>query len=380
MPSSHGSRRPRRVSNGGAPQRLLRIALTVDPELPVPPAHYGGIERIVDMLARGLVGRGHEVTIFANSESTTAGRLVPWRGRSSRSGLDIARNAVTLSCHVAGGRFDIVHSFSRVAYLAPLLPLPIPKLMTYQRDISCRSVRIGHMLSRGTLWFSAISRQLMERAADVGTWRLVFNGVPLATYDLHPDPGPDAPLVFLGRVEEIKGPHIAIEVSRRSGFPLVIAGNVPVEHRAFFEAKIKPHLDGAQVTYVGPVDDRAKNLLLGRARALLMPVLWEEPFGIVMVEAMACGTPVIGLARGAVPEVVEDGVTGYVADDIDGLVAAVGQTAAITRANCRARVERLFSDRAVVDAYQKIYREMLAAAGSSRSWNRDRECTGLLSR
>ena len=205
----------------------------------------------------------------------------------------------------------------------------------------------------------------MRSVADIGTWRLVFNGVPLATYDFQPDPGPDAPLVFLGRVEEIKGPHLAIEVSRRSGLPLVIAGNVPAEHRAFFETKIKPHLDGSQVTYVGPVDDKAKNVLLGRARALLMPILWEEPFGIVMAEAMACGTPVIGLARGAVPEVVEQGVTGYVADDIDGLVAAVGRLDTISRANCRARVERLFSDRAVVDAYQNVYGEMLAAAGGT---------------
>jgi glycosyltransferase involved in cell wall biosynthesis len=356
------------VLNGvGERARPLRIALTVDPELPVPPVHYGGIERIVDMLARALVGHRHEITVFAHPDSTTAGRLVSWPGRASGSKIDTARNAATLSRHVLAGRFDLVHSFSRVAYLAPVLPLPTPKLMTYQRDISRRSIRLGHALSHGSLWFSAISRQLMRTVADVGTWRLVFNGVPLATYDFQPDPGPDAPLVFLGRVEEIKGPHLAIEVSRRSGLPLVIAGNVPAEHRAFFETKIKPHLDGWQVTYVGPVDDKAKNVLLGHARALLMPILWDEPFGIVMAEAMACGTPVIGLARGAVPEVVEHSVTGYVADNVDGLVAAVGRLDTISRANCRARVERLFSDRAVAEAYQNVYREMLAAAGGRRS-------------
>jgi glycosyltransferase involved in cell wall biosynthesis len=344
----------------------MRIALTADPEIPVPPLNYGGIERIVDMLARGLVAHGHEVTIFAHPDSTTAGRLVPWSGRASRSRIDSARNSATLSRHVFARQFDLVHSFSRVAYLMPLLPLPIPKLMTYQRHISRRSVRLGHALSRGSLWFSAISRQMMRSVMDVGTWRLVFNGVPLAAYDFQPDPGPDAPLVFLGRVEEIKGPHLAIEVSRRSGLPLVIAGNVPAEHRAYFEARIRPHVDGSQVTYVGPVDDTAKNLLLGRARAFVMPILWEEPFGIVMVEAMACGTPVIGLARGAVPEVVEQDVTGYVADNIDGLVAAAGRLDRISRAKCRARVERLFSDRVVVDAYQNLYQEMLAAAGGRR--------------
>ena len=209
----------------------------------------------------------------------------------------------------------------------------------------------------------------MRNVAHVGTWRLGFNGVPLATYDFRPDAGPDAPLVFLGRIEEIKGPHLAIEVARRSGLSLVIAGNVPAEHRAFFETKIKPHINGSQVTYVGPVDDKTKNELLGRARALLMPILWDEPFGIAMAEAMACGTPVIGLARGAVPEVVEHGVTGFVADDVDGLVAAVARVETISRVNCRTRVERHFSDRAVVGAYERIYREMLAAAPRRRAVN-----------
>jgi glycosyltransferase involved in cell wall biosynthesis len=345
----------------------FRIALTADPEIRVPPIYYGGLERIVDMLARGLVARGHEVTVFAHPDSMTVGHLVPWPGRASRSRIDTARNAATLARHVLVERFDLVHSNSRIAYLAPLLLSPIPKLMTYHRHITRRSVRLGHSLSRGTLWFSAVSRHLTRHVANIGTWRLVYNGVPLAAYDFCPDPGPNAPLVFLGRVEEIKGPHLAIEVAHRLGIPLIIAGNVPPEHRGFFEMKIQPYLDGSRVSYVGPVDDPAKNKLLGSAQALLMPILWEDPCPVVLPEAMACGTPVIGLARGGVPEVVEDGVTGFVADDLDGLVAAVGRLGAISRAACRARVERLFSDRAVVEAYERVYREMLAAAQGRRA-------------
>jgi glycosyltransferase involved in cell wall biosynthesis len=166
-------------------------------------------------------------------------------------------------------------------------------------------------------------------------------------------------LVFLGRVEEIKGPHLAIEIARRTNLPLVIAGNVPDNQRQFFETRIAPHIDGKAVSYIGPVDDAAKNALLGNARALLMPILWEEPFGIVMAEAMACGTPVLGLARGSVPEVVEHGVTGFVSDDVDGLVAAVRKLETISRDACRARAERLFSDTAVVENYLAVYREML---------------------
>lgn len=341
----------------------LRIALTADPELPVPPRLYGGIERVVDMLARELVNRGHDVTLFAHPDSASAGRLVPWPGASSLSRGDTLRNMATLSREVLRGRFDLIHSFSRVAYLAPVLPLPTPKLMTYQREISPRSVRWGHRLSRGTLWFGAISQWMMQHVADRGTWRVVFNGVPLSTYDFNPDPGPDAPLVFLGRVEEIKGPHLAIEIARRTGRRLVIAGNVPAEHQGWFEREVLPHIDDQQIRYVGPVDDAQKNALLQSAAAFLMPILWEEPFGIVMAEAMACGTPVLGLARGAVPEVVADGVTGLVEQDVDGLVAAVGRLGTLDRAACRERVERLFSETAVAEGYLAVYAEMLAARG-----------------
>jgi glycosyltransferase involved in cell wall biosynthesis len=344
----------------------LRIALTADPDLPVPPLHYGGIERVIDMLVRGLVGRGHEVTLFAHPESQTAGRLVPWPGRDSGSRIDNLHNAATLTRHVLGGGFDVLHSCSRAAYLVPLLPLPIPKLMTYHRHIARRTVRLGHALSRGTLWFSTVSRHLMGHVAQLGTWRLVFDGVPLSTYKFCSNPGPEAPLVFLGRIEEIKGPHRAIEVARRTRLPLIIAGNVPPAHRDFFETEVKPHIDGSQITYVGPVDDKIKNELLGGARALIMPISWEEPSGIVMPEAMACGTPVVGLNRGAVSEYVAHGVTGYVAEDVDGLVEGVRRLDAIDRAACRERVERLFSDTAVVAGYENVYEEMIAAGRDSR--------------
>jgi glycosyltransferase involved in cell wall biosynthesis len=344
----------------------LRIALTADPELPVPPRLYGGIERIVDMLARGLDARGHDVTVFAHRDSATAGRLVPWPGLASRAAIDTVRNVSALATRVLAARFDVVHSFSRIAYLTPILPLSIPKLMTYQRDISPRTVRLGHSLSRGTLSFSAISRWMMRPVERIGLWSMIPNGVPLSAYDFQPTVTDDAPLVFLGRIEEIKGPHLAIDIARRAGAPLVIAGNIPEAHRAWFAANVAPRIDNATVRYVGPVDDAQKNRLLGAARALVMPVLWDEPFGIVMAEAMACGTPVLGLDRGAVSEVVVDGVTGFVRPDIDGLVEAAGCINEIDRAACRARVEGCYSDRAVVDAYLALYRELIGPRAGAR--------------
>src|SRR5262249_52779427 len=156
---------------------------------------------------------------------------VAWSGRSSRAPLDILRNAATLARHVAPGGIDIVHSFARVAYLGPLLPFAIPKLMSYQRAISPRTTGLAHRLAPRSLEFSAISRSMMHRAALPGRWPVVPNGVSLATYPFRATVPADAPLVFLGRVEAIKGPHLAIEAARLAGRRLVVAGNVPHEHR-----------------------------------------------------------------------------------------------------------------------------------------------------
>ena len=337
----------------------MRLALTVDPEIPVPPVHYGGIERIVDMLARNLANRGHEVTLFAHPQSACPVRLVGWPGKNSLSKADTARNAATLAYHAGRSGFDLIHSFSRVAYLAALLPLAIPKLMSYQRDISVLTTGAACRLSRGTLEFSAISLQMMSRNKLKGLWHLVPNGVPLSTYTFVGNVPADAPLVFLGRVEEIKGPHLAIEVARRAQRKLIIAGNIPAAHQNWYKTSVAPSVDNEAVTYIGPVDDQQKNNLLGKAFAFLMPILWEEPFGIVMAEAMACGTPVIALRRGAVPEVVEDGVSGFVCANVDEMVRAVAKCDLIDRSHCRSRVEKLYSEDAIADAYLEIYASMI---------------------
>jgi glycosyltransferase involved in cell wall biosynthesis len=345
----------------------VKIALTADPELPVPPELYGGIERIVDMLARGLVARGHEVTLFAHRNSHSAGRLAPWPGRRSTDLGATLVNAATLARAQLETRFDLVHSFSRIAYLLPILPWRVPKLMTYQRAVTPRTVKLGYRLSHGSLGFTAISDWMMQEVKHIGSWTLIPNGVPLATYRFAEAVAADAPLVFLGRVEESKGPHLAIDIAHRSGRRLIIAGNIPDDKRAWVDAQVLSRVDGERIRYIGAVNDAAKNQLLGSAAAFLMPILWDEPFGIVMAEAMACGTPVLGLARGAVPEVVDEGVTGFVRDDIAGLVAAVARLGEISRAACRARVERLYSDQAVVEAYERLYRARLRPLHSGGS-------------
>jgi glycosyltransferase involved in cell wall biosynthesis len=339
----------------------MHIAIAADPRIPVPPRLYGGIERIVYMLICGLVDRGHDVTLFAHEESNVPCRLVPYGGTEPQRGLDTLRNAASVS-RLAVERPDVVHNFGRLAYLAALLPLVVPKIMSYQRSPPVDRVRLASQLaSQESFVVTGCSQHITAQVRPHATARTVYNGVPLDTYDFQPEVGVDAPLVFLGRIAEIKGAHTAVEIARQTERSLIIAGNVPDGEAAqqYFRERIEPHVDGEQIRYVGPVDDEEKNELLGRAAAFLMPIEWEEPFGIVMAEAMACGTPVIGTQRGSVPEVVEDGVTGFIGETVEDLVAAVGRIDTISRTRTRERCERYFSGDAIVNGYLKIYHKTI---------------------
>lgn len=340
--------------------RSIQIAITVDPEIPVPPTHYGGIERIVDMLVRGLIDRGHDVTLFAHPDSNVPCKLEPYPGRKSRSKADLLKNMRHVSLKVFKEGYDIVHSFGRLAYLLPVLPLQIPKLMSYQRLISARSIEWGQIIARGTLHFTGCSGRLIRSYTENDNWNVVYNGVPIKAYSFNSEVRDGAPLVYLGRIEEIKGVHLAIKVASLSKRKLIIAGNVPNEpkHKLYFQSKIAPHIDGKKIQYMGPVSDDQKNELLGNAAALLMPILWDEPFGIVMSEALACGTPVIGLNRGSVPEVVQNGINGFVCESVDEMVEAVNYIKNINRTLCRQIMERKFSDIAIVNEYEKLYMKL----------------------
>jgi glycosyltransferase involved in cell wall biosynthesis len=337
----------------------VKVAIIADPRIPVPPCLYGGIERILDLLVRGLVDRGHDVILFAHADSEVPCRHVSYGGTDAQSVVDTLRNTLAVS-QLAFEQPDVIHSFGRLAYLTPLLSLRIPKIMSYQRGPTPSRIRTAMMLAReDSLAFTGCSDHITEEIRPHAPAHTVYNGVPLDTYTFQDTVPEDAPLVFLGRIAPIKGTHTAVEVARRSGRRLVIAGNVPDEQESFFHEEIEPRLDGEQIRYVGPVDDQKKNDLLGRAAAFLMPIEWEEPFGIVMAEAMACGTPVIGTRRGAVPEVVEEGTTGFVGKSVEDLVAAVDRIHELDRAATRERCERLFSDRAIVDDYESLYEEMM---------------------
>jgi glycosyltransferase involved in cell wall biosynthesis len=340
----------------------MHIAIIADPRIPVPPPLYGGIERIVDMLVRGLVERGHDVTLFAHADSDVPCRHVSYGGTEPQRLIDTLRNTASVS-RLGFQRPDVVHNFGRLAYVGPLIPLSLPKIMSYQRSPPVDRVQTaGRLAAEGSFAVTGCSKHITDQVRPYVPAETVYNGVPLDTYDFQVRVDDEAPLVFLGRIAPIKGPHTAVDVARRSGRQLVIAGNVPDDHTSFFRERIEPHVDGEQIQYLGPVNDEEKNELLGRAAAFLMPIEWEEPFGIVMAEAMACGTPVIGTPRGAVPEVVEDGVTGFIGETTEELAVAVGRVGELSRSKTRERCERLFSDRAIVEAYESLYENMVSGA------------------
>lgn len=347
----------------------MRILVTVDPNIPVPPRLYGGIERIVDFVIRGLEARGHQIILLANQDSNTAGTLVGygvpphfgWRPRITelwQVGSQLLRRHKEI---------DLVLSWGRLAALVPVLPLRwLPKIQRYCRDgVPWRSVRIAVAMAGDSIRFSSPSNSVYRGRPTAGRyggrWQTIHDGIELQKYDFVPQVAPDAPLAFLGLLDPGKGAHTAIAIAEAAGRRLIIAGPrlTQGEHASYFEREIAPHL-GDQISYVGAVDDAAKNKLLGGAAALLFPTCFQEAFGIVMAEAMACGTPVIGFPNGAVPEVVRDGVTGFVCRDTQACIAAVVRLTEIDRAVVRAECAARFRAEIIVEQYEQMCAEAIA--------------------
>lgn len=341
----------------------MQILLTVDPEIPVPPPLYGGIERIVDLLVTGLQARGHTVGLVANPESTsTAAEFFPWTGKRSQNIFDTVQNTIRLWSVVQQFQPDLVHSFSRILYLLPLLGSQLPKVMSYQRFPTKRTTSWGARLAQGTLTFTGCSDYICGLGkANGGIWHTIHNCVELEKYQFQPTVADDAPLIFLSRVERIKGAHTAIAAARKTGRRLIIAGNhgTTGEEAKYWQEEIVPHLGRDGIDYVGPVNDTQKNQLLGQAAAMIVPIEWNEPFGIVFVESLACGTPVISCPLGALPEIVRPGIDGYLVSDLEEACRAIENLPNIDRKNCRQRVEQYFTASLIVEKYENLYLSLI---------------------
>jgi glycosyltransferase involved in cell wall biosynthesis len=352
----------------------MRILLLMDPFIKVPPQHYGGIERVIADLADQLARRGHEVTMWAAPGSRINGRIEPFGREGEWSRWSNVRNTLTLAGRFlrAPGRFDVIHNFGRLAYLTPVFARDVAKVQTYMRTVTPGNMVRARRLGARRMHFTAVSAAIRDTGSPGGgDWSVIYNCAVPSRYPFCGATDPAAaPLVFLGRLDRCKGAHHAITVAQRLGRRLIIAGNIsPLAHeQAYFNDEIAQRIDGELVTYIGAVGDEQKRTLLGGAAAMLLPIEWEEPFPVVLPEAMLCGTPLIAFRRGGVPEGIEHGRTGFLCDTVDEMTALVARLPEIDRRTVRAEAERRFSDTAIAAEYERLY-QGLAAASPERAWS-----------
>lgn len=347
----------------------MRIAQVAPLFEAVPPRLYGGTERVVSWLTEALVARGHEVTLYASGDSRTRARLVPVVPRALRLGgpeMPLAAHLLQLAeVRARGAAHDVVHVHTDLAHLLALPPHAPPVLTTLhgRLDVPGLAPLFARFPDHPLVSISDAQRAAMPDAAWMAT---VHHGLPVDRIPV--GHGRGNYVAFVGRMSPEKRPDTAIRIARRLGLRLVLAAKIEEQDRDYFTRCVRPLLDGPGIEFVGEVDETRKVRLLGEARALLFPVLWPEPFGLAMIEAMACGTPVVTRRCGATPEVVLHGRTGFVCDTDEAVADALGRIDAIDRAACRRHVETHFSVERMTRDYEALYAAL--AGGSTRAVRR----------
>jgi glycosyltransferase involved in cell wall biosynthesis len=336
------------------------------PWITVPPSGYGGIETVIATLCDSLVRRGHDVTLFAAPGSHSAGRTCPVLDRAWPEAIGEARHeadhVATALDHIDTGSYDVVHDHCGYVGLAMADRAGVPVVHTahgpFDEQNRAFYARHGHR----ALVVGLSRSQIAAAPAGIRLHGAIAN--PLDCGRWHPgEEEPGEHLVWLGRFARVKGAHRAIDVARRAGMPLVLAGVVQPGQESYFDHEIGPHVDGESVRFVGEVGGERKRRLLAGARALLMPIRWDEPFGMVMVEALACGTPTIAFPHGAAPEIIEDGRCGFLVEDERAMARAALRAGTIDRAACRARAEALCRPDRVAERYEQAYLTAMRATG-----------------
>ena len=330
----------------------LRVGILAPVAWRVPPRHYGPWEQFASLLAEGLVARGVDVTLFASGDSLTAGRLASVVPHGYEEDPEVDPK-VSECLHIAhaferAAELDVIHNSFDFLPLTYSELVETPVLTTIHGFSSPRILPVYQRYDASSAYV-AISDA--DRHPSLDYLATIHHGIDTDAFALHPSPGEY--LLFFGRIHPHKGTVEAIEVAERTGIPLILAGIVQDER--YFEELVKPRLDGDSVRYLGPVGPDERSELLGGARALLHLISFEEPFGYSVVEAVACGTPVLAFPRGSMPELIEDGVTGFLVDDVAAAVAAVGRAENIDRAASREQAVARFGIARMVDAYLEAY-------------------------
>jgi glycosyltransferase involved in cell wall biosynthesis len=342
----------------------VKVAVLSTVWFPVPPSGYGGIEWIVALLANGLVERGHEVTLFASGDSTTEATLASVFDEAPSEFIGTTNHELhhALGCFERAAEFDIVNDHSGPLAAALGAGSPIPVVHTVHGPLNRRSGALYEQIDRFAPRVGLISVSMNQRSPlpHLNWIANCPNALDLSLYPVQPHRGDY--LLFLGRMSPDKGAHRAIEVAEQLGLPLKLAGKMQeLREEEYFEAAVKPHLSG-EIEYLGEVSHEEKVDLLQNARVTLFPIEWAEPFGLVMIESMACGTPVIATRHGAVPEVVEDGRTGVIVEEHTEMTSVLEQADAIDPMECRRYVEECFSKERMVADYEAAYEEALEDA------------------
>ncbi|HLH73330.1 MAG TPA: glycosyltransferase family 4 protein [Chloroflexota bacterium] len=343
----------------------MRIALASPPWERVPPPAYGGIEAVVSLLADGLVRRGHDVTLYATGDSLTMARLkwvCPRPLRVANVDQPLPYQLVhTAALLTDADQYDLIHNHCGEFLMAFSRLTRAPMLTTIHGPMH-PDTRI--IWDHYTGYHNSISTAAHDGFPDVRYLGVVYNGVDVDSFPYSATK--DDFLLFLGRISEEKGTHLAIEVAKTTGRRLIIAGKIDRVDREYYERKVAPSIDGTQIMLFGEADADEKRRLFAHAHCLLHPITWPEPFGLVMAEAMACGTPVIAFRRGSVPEVIRDGETGFIVDTLDEMADAISRVDQIDPARCRAHVANLFSADQMIAGYERLYQTVCASALSQR--------------
>lgn len=328
----------------------------------VPPPAYGGIELVVSLLTDELVRRGHEVTLFASGDSSTLATLESVYPRALRLDDTVKEYAVYEMLNLSqvferAGEFDVIHSHVGCSAL-PLSRLVKTPVLHTLHGIFTPDGRNLFRHHRQQPYVS-ISDAQREPELELNILSTVYNGIDVSRFEFYPQADQPEYLAFLGRMSHEKGPHHAIAIAKATGIPLKMAGKVDPVDREFFEAEVLPHIDGHQIQFLGEANHAQKNVLMGRAIATLFPITWREPFGLVMTEALATGSPVVAMAMGSVPEIIDHGKVGFQCHTVEECIAAVKQIKTIDRAVCRQYVQDNFSVASMTTGYEQVYQKLL---------------------
>ena len=341
----------------------MKIAMLAPIAWRTPPRHYGPWENVVSLLTEGLVDRGLDVTLFATADSVTRAKLHAVCPRGYEEDPDIEPK-VWECLHISelfehGDEFDLIHNHFDFLPLTYTAMTRTPVLTTIHGFSSPRILPVYKKYNRRVHYVSISDA---DRSPELDYIATVHHGIDLARFTLREQP--DDYLLFFGRFHPEKGARVAIDIARRTGRKLVMAGII--QDREYFAREVEPWIDGTTVAYVGSAGPEKRDRLLGGAWALLHLISFDEPFGLSVVEAQACGTPVVAIDRGSMPEVIDDGRTGFLCRDLDEAVAALERIPAIDRAGCRRWVEERFSAARMVTDYIRVYERVLAGAPAAK--------------